>query len=124
MTDTSRDAVERLLENVTPGPWRIKDCAAMGYRCTNYYQEIWNDETDILVTTEVTRAHNDGGAANMRFIAAARDLVPALLARAEAAESKLAKAVEALETIVDNGGAGSYHLARTTLAELTGGKDE
>jgi hypothetical protein len=34
------------------------------------------------------------------------------------AEVKLAKAVDALETIVDNGGAGSYHLARTTLAEL------
>ena len=42
----------------------------------------------------------------------------------EALKVKLAKAVEALETIVANGGAGSYHLARTTLAELTGGKDE
>ena len=24
--DTSTEAVERLLEGVTPGPWRIKDC--------------------------------------------------------------------------------------------------
>ena len=39
-------------------------------------------------------------------------------------EAKLVKAVEALETIVDNGGAGSYHLARTTLAELKGQNDE
>ena len=44
--------------------------------------------------------------------------------RIEELEVKLAKAVEALETIVDNGGAGSYHLARTTLAELKGCKDE
>jgi predicted nucleic acid-binding Zn-ribbon protein len=35
-------------------------------------------------------------------------------------EARLGKAVEALETIVDNGGAGSYHLARATLAELEG----
>lgn len=35
-------------------------------------------------------------------------------------EAKLAKAVEALLTIVDNGGAGSYHLARATLAEIKG----
>lgn len=40
--------------------------------------------------------------------------------RVQALEAKLARAVEALETIVDNGGAGSYHLARTTLAELDG----
>ena len=39
-------------------------------------------------------------------------------------ERRLAKAVEALETIVANGGAGSYHLARTTLAEIKGGKDD
>lgn len=94
--DTSTEAVERLLENVTPGPWRIKNCDALGDRCTNYFQEIWNDETDILVTTEVTRAHNDGGAANMRFIRAARDLVPALLKeRDEAVDAKL----DALSTL-------------------------
>ena len=49
------------------------------------------------------------------------DEVEAKLAECEA---RLGKAVEALETIVANGGAGSYHLARATLAELTGGKDE
>ena len=35
-------------------------------------------------------------------------------------EARLGKAVEALETIVDNGGAGSYHLARATRAEREG----
>ena len=87
--DTSTEAVERLLEDVTPGPWRIKDCDTLGDRCTNYFQEIWNDETDILVTTEVTRAHNDGGAKNMRFIRAARDLVPALLKERDEARARI-----------------------------------
>lgn len=94
--DTSTETVARLLEDVTPGPWRIKDCNTLGDRCTNYYHEIWNDETDILVTTEVTRAHNDGGAKNMRFIAAARDLVPALLNERDDLRAKLAVAAEAL----------------------------
>lgn len=88
--DTSTEAVERLLDGVTPGPWRIKNCDTFGDRCTNYFQEIWNDETDILVTTEVTRAHNDGGAKNMRFIRAARDLVPALLKERDEARAALA----------------------------------
>lgn len=63
----------------TPGPWRIHDCDTIGHRCTHYYQEIWNDETDIIVTTEVTRAHNDGGVANMRRIATLPDLEAAYL---------------------------------------------
>lgn len=40
------------------------------------------------------------------------------------AQVKLAIAVEALLTIVDNGGAGSYHLARATLAEIKGESHE
>lgn len=45
-----------------------------------------------------------------------------LAAHGQAADAldKLAKAVEALNTIVDNGGAGAYHLARKKLAELEG----
>ena len=74
------DDIKRDREAGTPGPWRIKDCDSMGDRCTHYYQEVWNDETDILVTTEVTRAHNDGGRVNMRRIARVPDLEAALLA--------------------------------------------
>lgn len=87
--DTSKEAIEALLAGVTPGPWRIKDCESAGYRCANYHQEIWNEDTDILVTTEATRAHNDGGAKNMRFIRAARDLVPALLAERDDARAEV-----------------------------------
>ena len=66
------DEIEKMkadMEAGTPGPWNIKDCDSLGDRCTHYFQEVWNDETDILVTTEVTRAHNDGGRVNIRRIA-------------------------------------------------------
>ena len=57
------------MEAGTPGPWVIHDCESMGDRCTTYFQEVWNDDLDILVTTEVTRSHKDGGRVNMRRIA-------------------------------------------------------
>ena len=69
MTPDEIEQMQKDIEAGTPGPWRIKDCDALGDRATHYFQEVWNDETDILVTSEVTRAHNDGGRANMRRIA-------------------------------------------------------
>jgi hypothetical protein len=170
--DISPEGVAAMLDGVTPGPWRIKDCESYGDRCKMFYQEVWNDETDILVTTEVTRAHNDGGQKNLRFIAWARDAVPALSARlaevekerdkaqsfgqdmvaraasggvldgyrelgaraaaaesrADAAEAKLAQAVEALKALVEaheNGWPdgkdwGAGNLARAALAKIGG----
>ena len=81
------DDIKRDREAGTDGPWRIKDCDSMGDRCTHYYQEVWNDETDILVTTEVTRAHNDGGTANMRRIARVPDMEAALIEAVEALQA-------------------------------------
>lgn len=89
MTDNIFDQIKADREAGTDGPWRIHDCESMGERCINFYQEIWNDDTDILVTTEVTRAHNDGGAANMRRIAR----VPQL--------ERIALAAEELSRLVD-----------------------
>lgn len=88
MTDTSGNAVERLLQDVTPGPWGVGEDQCV-------------DDTWSIVTTSggaVLANVNDRPArtANARFIATARDLVPALLARAEAAEKKLADARAAL----------------------------
>lgn len=80
-------------------PSRIHDVNYSGDRCTNYIQEIWNDEVDILVTTEVTRAHNDGGAANMRFIRASRDLVPALVVERDALRAEVERLTR--ERLVD-----------------------
>ena len=77
------DKIRKDREAGTPGPWRVHNCESLGERCLNFYQEIWNDETDILVTTEVTRAHNDGGKVNMRRIARVPDMEAALIAAEE-----------------------------------------
>ena len=88
------DDIKRDREAGTPGPWRIIDRDSMGERCTHYYQEVWNDETDILVTTEVTRAHNDGGTANMRRIARVPDVEAALIEAVEALRIARAEIVD------------------------------
>ena len=74
------DKIKADREAGTAGPWEVRDCETYGDRCKTFYQEVWNDGVDILVTTEVTRAHNDGGAANMRRIARVPDMEAALLA--------------------------------------------
>lgn len=87
--DTSKEAVERLLDGVTPGPWYSE-------------KEDPNDGPEDVVTAGdyyVASLHYlrgmDEPAANARFIAAARELVPALAternaqaARADAAEAR------------------------------------
>lgn len=75
--DNARALIESLT-GYTPGPWKIHNCESYVERGISFHQEIWCAETDILVTSEVTRAHNDGGARNMRLIAAAPDLHAAL----------------------------------------------
>jgi len=90
-TDTSREAVEALLQGVTEGPWWEDNNE--GYGANN----IWaNHASDDLAKILVAQAVGDSAEAeaNMAFIAAARELVPALLARAEAAEAALAAANE------------------------------
>ena len=74
--DTSTEAVERLLEDVTPGPWRH----------SKSYRGIVSDSPSGYDDAESVSAY--GGhmicesvmAHNSLFIAAARELVPALLA--------------------------------------------
>ncbi len=83
--DTSRESVERLLTNVTPGPWRVgpvDDCRVEDAD-GNEVSQIDGDynHPDLWPIME----------ANARFIAAARELVPALLARAESAEAEVAR---------------------------------
>lgn len=114
--DTSTAAVEALMAGVTAGPWQIHDEKAYGHRSTHFFQEIWNNETDILVATEVTRAHNDGGAANMRFIRASRDLVPALLAERNALRADLMRAQEVVRVMQG----ASAHLRPAATGAATG----
>lgn len=92
--DTNTEAVERLMDGVTPGPWLVGEDQCV-------------DDTWSIVTTSggaILANVNDRPArtANARFIAAARDLVPALLkerdeasARIEALEAFLAEFAEA-----------------------------
>ena len=68
--DTSRKAVEALMKGVTPGPWDFDCLEVIGPRRETVADPVTN---------------KDG-----RFIAASRQLVPALLDRAEKAEAELA----------------------------------
>lgn len=87
--DTAREREElAALDGHTPGPWQVRDCDSVGHRCTNYYQEIWSENFDVLVTTEVTRAHGDGGRENIRLIAGAPDLKATLAAALDALDAK------------------------------------
>lgn len=95
--DTSKEAVDRLLDGVTPGPWYSE-------------KEDPNDGPEDVVTAGdyyVASLHYlrgmDEPAANASFIAAARELVPALAAerdaqtaRADAAEAEVSRLKKAL----------------------------
>ena len=80
--DTSTEAVGRLLDGVTPGPWELRhnmaedevgeyaegvSVVANGRFYVHEHELCFDDDVDALIE------------ANARFIAAARDLVPALL---------------------------------------------
>lgn len=98
--DTSKEAVERLLDGVTPGPW--------GQDGPVSAKIVWaGPDLRVCFLT------SDGPASkNARFIAAARELVPALAAerdaqtaRADAAEAEVARLKdenERLRSLVDS----------------------
>lgn len=93
--DTSREAVERLLDGVTEGPWLYRpghydDWGVVKAQDCQICQARHPDRLESKVLSEYRANGLDPWEANARFIAAARELVPALLARAEAAEAKLA----------------------------------
>jgi hypothetical protein len=114
MTD---DEIRAMLADVTPGPWRITpDEEGEPALC------IEGQGFDICTAWGGYNA----GEADARFIAASRDLVPALLARAEAAEAgrddlraKLDEAVACLRRL-DVGEGWAALEARATLARITG----
>lgn len=100
--DVSTEAVMRLLDGVTPGPWQ----AESGHEQQNgqlYWQVT--DGRDAIVQNQYCWCQGDH-AANARFIAWCREGVPALLAdlaahtqRAEATEAEVARLREALRQI-------------------------
>ncbi len=88
-TPTSPEAIAALLDGVTDGPWVWKR-AKIGGDCAIGPIGIVMAESfaDIRKAGECA---NDEAAANARFIAAARDLVPALAAERDALAARLAE---------------------------------
>ena len=84
MTDTSTAAVTRLLENVTPGPWHVDGPL--------WNQIIWSSSDNRVCFMAHTSGLDDArDLATAAFIAAARDLVPALLAERDALQAEVAR---------------------------------
>ena len=87
--DTSTEAVERLLEDVTPGPWRVR-----------VNKRDSHDECDLSICGDIFVLADLNGPQylhqhpNAHFIAAARDLVPALLKERDEARARAAAAFE------------------------------
>lgn len=81
--DTSNEAVERLLDGVTPGPWRVGpvDDTRVEDADGNEVAQIDGDYNSPELWPKME--------ANARFIAAARDLVPALLKERDALRTRI-----------------------------------
>lgn len=111
--DTRTEAVTKLLDGVTPGPWY----AESGHVQQNgqlYWQVT--DKNDAIMQNQFCWCQGDH-AANAHFIAAARDLVPALLADRDA----LRRENENLRQIERNVQAArehEYKRAEDALAEI------
>lgn len=95
MTDTSTEAVMALLDGVTPGPWEQSHRQRYdGMHSTEVYPA--NDPDNTIATVHWHSVKTDTGyttdrAENARLIAAARDLVPTLLAEREALAADVAR---------------------------------
>ena len=101
--DTSREAVERLLDDVTPGPWSWAENHPTN-ACANVTAEAISGWTIDIATlygcsdgvpnpSEPDEPWGDHPIrrANARFIAASRELVPAILAERDAALAEVAR---------------------------------
>lgn len=87
MTDRISTAdLRKLLADATDGPWELHDCENFDGRATYHYKEVWDTDLNVIAS-EVYRAHNDGGRANMRLIAAAPDLAAEVIELREALEN-------------------------------------
>lgn len=85
--DTSPEAIAALLDGVTPGPWRVEhETTLIWGHCDqddDTYRGMGYPVSECRITPVSSWARGpdaDAGEANARFIAAARELVPALAA--------------------------------------------
>lgn len=94
--DTSKEAVERLLDGVTPGPWEVMET---GFGWKDNGPTVYAADSELRYVAKVRDTFNitpTPDLINARFIAAARDLVPALAAERDAQKAR-ADAAEARE---------------------------
>lgn len=91
MTDISKEAVERLLDGVTPGPWAAGRGDMQTYIDGVPSKWIYAGEQYVAVASGKINGSWGEVMANARFIAAARDLVPALAAEAAALRDEVAR---------------------------------
>ena len=86
MTDTTTQAVTALLDGVTPGPWHFDGQA--------WNLIVWSsNENRVCFMAHSNGLDDDRDFATAAFIAAARDLVPALLAERDALAHDIARHV-------------------------------
>lgn len=101
--DTSREAVERLLDGVTEGPWAWEEnhplnaCVSVTTKSdagwTIGIATLYGYSDDVPTPTEPDEPWGDHPIrrADARFISASRELVPALLAERDAALAEVAR---------------------------------
>lgn len=123
----SDDLVKRardVLNGATPGPWE-RD---MSYQWPSKVRSLDEKHRHRWVVDVSSFPDSTHTISDARFIAASRELVPAMADRIEDLEAKLAKAVAAwmewsncdAEVLID----AAIERMNNAVAELTGGKDE
>ena len=93
MADLTRRAREALV-NVTPGPWSYNSMGEFGPAYDDDYQAFG------MICDPVGKCDWPNAVDNASFIAAARDLVPAMAARLEAQEVLLREAMCGLSVLL------------------------
>jgi len=104
--DTSPEAVERLLDGVTPGPWKYRPNRFDDWGVVKSDDFHLCQVRDLLRYTmehlnEARAANYDPWESNARFIAAARQLVPALSAERDRLTAENAALREVLTCYAD-----------------------
>lgn len=103
--DTSTEAVTALMDGVTAGPWRVEhETTLIWGHCDkddSTYRGMGYPVAECRISPVSSWAHGpdaDAGETNARFIAASRELVPALAAERDAA---ILRAERAEKSLVD-----------------------
>lgn len=117
-TDTSREAVDALLQGVTAGPWWLDGPV--------WNQVVWSSADNRVCFMAHSNGANDASdIATARFIAAARELVPALRAaldEAEARAERLEAALrEAAQCAINNQDCSPWEISDAILALIQKG---